>query len=129
MKRMMKAGLLIALIASASATLAGGRSQIEVFLDKPGRYAEGTLVDARGSSDSLQRIGCYAYSSNHGACIVTDSTGKTGSCYSVDPGMVQAMRSLDTDSYLFIVWDANNVCTTVFVEKSSTYRPGSISGF
>lgn len=129
MKKMMNAALTFALIASSGAAFAGSRGQVQVFLDKPGRYAEGTLVDARGSSDSVQRIGCFVYTGNSGGCIATDSSGKTGSCFSSDPDMIQAMRSLNAESYLLIVWDVNNVCTSVIVEKSSTYRPGNISGF
>lgn len=129
MKRMMKAGLMIALLASVGAALAGARGRAEVYIDPRSRHADGNLVDARGSSDSLQRIGCLTYSSNRGVCVATDSTGNSAGCYSVDPGTVQTMRSLDSDSYLYFDWDENGVCTTVFVYKSSMYRPGSISDF
>jgi hypothetical protein len=129
MKRMMKAGLMIALVASVGAALAGARARAEVYVDQRGRYADGNLVDARGSSDSLQRIGCLTYSSGRGFCVASDSTGNSAGCHSMDPGTLQVMRSLDSDSYLYFDWDENGVCTTVFVYKSSMYRPGSISGF
>lgn len=129
MKRMMKAGLMIALIASVGAAFAGAGSRPEVYIDPRGRHADGSLVAARGSSDSVQRIGCLTYSFNRGVCTATDSAGNSAGCYSVNPDTVQTMRSLDSDSYLYFDWDENGVCTTVFVHKSSTYRPGSISGF
>lgn len=129
MKRMMKAGLTIALVASVGAAFAGYRVQPEVRVDPKGRNADGSLVDARGSSDSVQHIGCTTYSHTLGLCFAKDSSDRLVSCYSVDPGTVQTMRSLDSDSYLYFSWDENGVCTTLFVVKSSMYRPGSISGF
>lgn len=129
MKRMMKAGLMIALIASVGAAFAGAGSRPEVYVDARGRHADGSLVAARGSSDSMQSIGCLTYSSNRGVCVARDSAGNSGACYSINPDTVQAMRSLDSDSYLYFDWDENGVCTFLFVQKSSIYRPGSISGF
>lgn len=129
MKIMMKAGLMIALIASVGAALAGARGRAEVYIDPRSRQADGNLVDARGSSDSIQRIGCFTYSFNRGVCLAVDSAGNSGSCYSINPDMIQIMRSLNSDSYVFFEWNESNVCTMIYVDKSSVHRPGSISGF
>lgn len=131
MKKIMKVGLLITLIACSGSGLAGQRQQVEVYVDKRGpiRYAEGTLVDARGSADTLQLIGCFTYSSGSGLCRARDSAGNFGSCYSTNPIIIEAMRNLNSDSYLFMTWGEDNVCTEVFVENNSYSRPGNISGY
>jgi hypothetical protein len=92
-----------------------------------GSSAYGSVVSARGTADANAMVSCsthnYPAGGAWGTCNVTTSTGVSASCFTSDPAVLTAMRSLDNQSYLQITWDGTGQCTEVFVATGSLYKP------
>lgn len=126
MKRRVLFGF-IGAIALAGTALAGTKEAAPVQIDTVQRWAVGALGAARNSADLKQVIGCDTRTDSTGAvssCYAQDVTGKIWvSCYTYDPNLREAVRSLKGDSYLQFHWDASGQCTSIEVDDSSTYEP------
>jgi hypothetical protein len=118
----------LSFFAMASVVSAGTRSQIGVNVSEAGRYAYGSLVDARGSADNVQQISCWT-NSNAGYCYAVSSANVWGSCYTTNPAFISVLRGISGESYVSFYWDAGGNCTYVTVQNASFMRPGAISGF
>lgn len=118
------AGMAAAALIGTSAW-AGFKSATEVNVS--GNSAYGSLASARNSADGVQYIGCHLYTYNTGsasvACYATSASGVQGSCSSTNALIVDAVRSMNGDSYILFRWDTAGACTYLVVSNASQYAP------
>ncbi|NVJ27046.1 MULTISPECIES: hypothetical protein [Myxococcus] len=132
-KRGMKwAGVAVAIIIGTTAW-AGNKRAAPVTVtnasDGTG-HAQGSLAGARNSADATQHIGCHliSYAASTGGpvrvlCVANSAAGVYGTCSSTDPVIVEGVRSIGDESYLWFNWDASGQCTYLHVSKISYYEP------
>jgi hypothetical protein len=127
--------LAIGMVMVTHLATAGQRLVYPVGINDTYRFAVGTMSDARGSADSQQWIGCstnaYPSSTTAGAfCYAVNSSGMQRSCTTYDANLVQAIRTITSESYIYFVWksDGSGQCDYVFIENSSRWKPASVSG-
>jgi hypothetical protein len=128
MKRLAKIAVSAALLSAAVAAYAGTRSQLFVQVDTTSRYAYGAMTDARGSSDPYQQISCYTNSSV-GSCYFVNSVGTGGSCYTYNQTLIQQIREIGDESYVYAQWNADGTCSYILVQNMSWVKPAAVSGF
>lgn len=99
------------------------------------RLAYGTMIGARSSSDTIQRIGCavkYGYPSSSypypgaGQLYVSCSAASTTAslyCISYDPAIIDIARTITSTSAIGFGSDKNGVCTKIFVDNDSSHTP------
>lgn len=90
--------------------------------------ASGTLVDARGSADNIQIIGCSIVAGGIGWCYARNSAGVSGSCSTTDPDLLAAIRSVTDESYISFNWYNGSTCSDIVIHKYSHFKPASVSG-
>jgi hypothetical protein len=81
--------------------------------------AEGTLMGARNSYDSVQEIGCRA-DQEIGYCYAHDASGRYFMCSSSDPAMLTAMTAVNAASYIVVDAQQGN-CKNLEITNSSSY--------
>ena len=94
----------------------------DVILYSDSRLAQGTMIGARYSSDSLQYIGCAvnAYGGfQNGSCSIRDRSGVYAYCYSSDASLIHNMRSIQPHSYIVFSWNESGQCQHVYVNTVS----------
>src|SRR5262249_31465231 len=131
MRRRLSVGLLTSACAASalllsSWALAGSKTNFPVLVNTTQMMAAGNLGTARNGADNLQLLGCQVNADSTGvwgSCIARNAAGSIGSCVSVDPGVVDAMRALNGDSYLEFHWNSTGFCTSVKVWNSSDDEP------
>jgi hypothetical protein len=128
MKRLAKIGVATALLTTTIAAYAGIRAQIFVQVDTVSRYAYGAMTDARGSSDPNQQISCYTNASV-GSCSFVNSAGTGGSCYTYNQTLIQQIREISDESYVFAQWNADGTCSYILVQNMSWVKPAAVAGF
>ena len=120
--------LKIGFVAVAALTLvsglaiAGYTSFGQVSITSTG--ANGTMVGARNSSDTVQHIMCntYAYDtgSEYGSCYARNSAGTTKQCFDANAGQLAVMRSVGPASYIsFTIASDGSTCSQVSVTNGS----------
>jgi len=105
-------------LAVAGFAFAGESQPATVSVDTTNKTARGTLRGARDSSDSVQAIVCNVRS-GEAYCFARQSDWTSGSCYTTDPGMVQAAGAIGPASYVTFTWNASGYCTWIMVENGS----------
>jgi hypothetical protein len=88
--------------------------------------AQGSLGNVRNTSDRTQLIGCTLLGFPSGVravCVATNSAGTTRMCSSTEPGIIQAVQSINSDSFVFFEFNGSGDCTSVQVEAFSHYAP------
>jgi hypothetical protein len=130
MKLIVRGALLVVLFAIASVGHAGRRYiyEISVFQGSSFGYGGGSLVDARGSTDSIQSMGCYTNGTSAG-CTAVNKDGVAGSCFTVDPIMIDTIESISSESYVYFQWDKSGYCYFVSVTNGSQFKPSALSGY
>ena len=127
MKKTLSRLVIAALLASPLVAVAGYKGKWFVGIDTVHRHATGAIGSARNSLDSVQYIGCGVTSSvgspRSGICIARDQNGNMASCWSEDPGVLEALTSLSTDSYVEFHWDDLGSCTTIHLAVLSHLEP------
>ncbi|WP_041791602.1 hypothetical protein [Stigmatella aurantiaca] len=119
-----------------TAALAGERLSSDVVIQvstgmSTTTTARGVLFDARNSPDNFQKIGCFVETYDTGArgtCEARDISGRTASCYSLSQHLIDAMRTVDLNSYIVFISDYRNVCLGVTIYKHSLYGPAQAQG-
>ena len=109
---------------AAGLTHAGTRQYLAVSVGTT--YAYGSIGDARASADSLQFIGCFVQTStsNSATCAARDAANDYLSCYTTDPNLIAAARSISSDSVIeFYTPSGSSTCRTINVNNSSQYAP------
>ena len=86
----------------------------------PGRTrAEGSLMAARNSDDTVQYIGCRAHQ-EIGYCYARNEAGTPFMCSSSDPQMIVAMAAVNMTSHI-IVDAQTGICKNLEVTNMSRY--------
>ena len=127
MLRRLAAAAAAALLSTAMIASAGSRLVYQVGINDASRFAVGTMTDARGSSDNVQAIGCY-HNAGFASCYATNSAGLGRSCTTTNPALIDVIRSIGSESYLYFQWNTDGTCNYVFVENGSRWKPASASG-
>jgi hypothetical protein len=134
---MLAIALCLGLVATTATVSAGKRvvepvkifDEVDTGSGKPtgaGR-AQGALADARASADATQMIGCWT-AQDMGICYAVDAAGKSRGCTTHDPAQLAVLRSLTSESMLYINWNPYGTCTGVWVETGSVYKPRATTG-
>ncbi|MBP6749282.1 MAG: hypothetical protein KA144_06550 [Xanthomonadaceae bacterium] len=113
--------LTIGLSLSAAAAQAGYDGNFPVVVDDANKQAYGTLVGARRSADTVQRLGCTLKSDN-AVCYATNAAGVYRSCTTTDAALMAVARSISSESYLWFVWNAAGTCTSITVGLGSQFK-------
>ncbi len=122
------AAVAAALLSTAMIASAGARLVYQVGINDASRFAVGTMADARGSSDNVQTIGCY-HNTGFASCYATNSAGLSRSCTTTNAALIEVIRSIGSESYLYFQWNTDGTCSYVFVDNGSRWKPASASGF
>lgn len=122
-----KVAIFAMLMAAASAASAGRVTNQAVTIHDNVRLATGNMVDARDSADNNQRIGCLVDPWTWGLCFATNAEGVSRSCmFSSNDTMInEQARAITSTSKITFKWDGEGNCTTLSVQQSSDFRPGS----
>lgn len=121
----MKTRMIIAALAVAatSSTAAAGYVMTQPVVAASGSYAYGSMLDARQSADANQYIGCDVGTPSTGSayvsCYAYSAAGVFSYCYSYDPAMVDAGRSINDESYIYFTTGAGSICSNITVRNSS----------
>ena len=126
-KTVVRTVALAALVSSAFAASAGSRAVYQAYFNDAQRWANGTMTDARGSADNNQLIGCY-HNASFAGCYVTNAAGQGRTCTTTNPALIDVIREIGPESYIYFQWNADGTCNYVLVENSSRFKPGSASG-
>jgi hypothetical protein len=119
-----------ALLCAMAAPLAsaGPRWTFQATVSDASRHAYGTMTDARGSSDNQQAIGCY-HNATNGGCYATNSSGLSRTCSTSNPSLLNVIRAIGPESYIYFQWNTDGTCNYVLIENSSRFKPASASGY
>jgi hypothetical protein len=114
----------IALVAAAlsSAAIAGTKSGQHVVLSTAGMYANGDSGYVHNSSDGDQYIFCRITGST-GNCYARNRDQVSRSCSTTNSTLVNTIRYIHGDSYIYFKWNEDGVCTSITVENGSMTRP------
>jgi hypothetical protein len=129
MKKSLIATFCVAGVVAATAAWAGMKGGTVVAVDAVNRRAEGSLGNARNSTDNNQYIGCRATANNNGTvsalCWAQGAVANSPyvTCQTTVPQMVNVASALNGDSYVKFAWDAGGLCTYIIVENDSWYAP------
>jgi hypothetical protein len=104
-----------------------GYNPVNIWTDGSGlQSANGTLRDARNSSDSVQYIGCsrYAYDtgSNSIVCYARTASGTYLSCQTANAGMVRVAETLNPASYLYFVVNSDGYSCNRVIAVAASYN-------
>jgi hypothetical protein len=120
-------GLTCTLATVASVAIAGASWGYQVGINDTYKYAVGSFAATRNSTDTLQYIGCYhnAYTSgaSYANCYAVNAAGVGRTCYTVNTNMVEAIRSISDESYIYFQWNTDGTCSYVLIDKGSRFRP------
>ncbi|AKF84591.1 hypothetical protein MFUL124B02_01260 [Myxococcus fulvus 124B02] len=123
-RQLITAALATALIGTAA--WAGEKSAYPVTVYSTSREAFGSLGSTRDTADTFQKLGCQVNTSSTGSTSVycyAQSASAVGACLSSSAALVEAVRSIQGDSYLYFSWDASGNCTNINVTHGSQYAP------
>jgi hypothetical protein len=122
------AAIALGLLTLASTAFAGQTLNSTVYISSTSYYAMGSLTAARYSSDTLEYIGCEAWSwtssgttHSEGECYANDYTGNNYvSCYTTNPAFISLISGVNASSGLYFTWSSgSNTCTEVSVANRS----------
>ncbi len=130
MKTIFGAALVIGLIGAAGSALAGQRWNYPVSINETSRYAVGAMADVRGTSDYNQAIGCWnnAGPTPAAGCLAINSAGLTKSCFTYNTTVIDAIRTVSTDSYIYFQWNTDGTCAYVYIDNNSRFKSAKTSG-
>jgi hypothetical protein len=128
MKRMTQQlfGLGLAVVLGSTAAWAGERGSGYVVINTLSQYAYGSIGGARNSPDSTQFLYLSVWSNGTTEAVIVvaqDAAGLTMSCYSYEPLMVAAARTVTSDAYISFSWTSSGQCTGLDVRAASITPP------
>ncbi|WP_224370650.1 hypothetical protein [Hyalangium versicolor] len=126
-------GALAVMMMVSPAAWAGSKSRtnVSIVFSGSGGSAQGLMGTARSSTDTYQFLGCAASvggtpgtgtSSAWMTCSARNSSNVTVSCTSGNPAFIEALHSLNSDSYISFSWDGAGTCTALTVGTYSQYE-------
>jgi hypothetical protein len=113
-------------IAVAAAVLsttafAGFKSSQNVVISTGSMFANGDAGYVHNSSDGDQYIMCRI-SGSTGYCYARNRDQVSRSCSTTNSGLLNAIRAINGDSYIYFKWNDDGVCTSLTVENGSVAR-------
>lgn len=127
-KTLARAAAAAALMSIAFVAFAGSRAVYQANINDAQRWANGTMTDARGSADNNQLIGCY-HNASFAGCYVTNAAGLGRSCTTSNPALIDVIRTIGPESYIYFQWNTDGTCNYVLIENSSRFKPASATGY
>jgi hypothetical protein len=119
-------GRFLAITAAAAmlsaAAFAGHKSSQNVVISTGSRFANGDAGHVHNSSDTVQYIMCRSFGTS-GACFARNKDNVVRSCSTTSSSMLNGIRSITSESYIYFQWDEDGVCTSITVENGSVARP------
>lgn len=113
----------------ASIASAGLVQPVPVTIDFAARLATGDMWSARTSANPFEFIGCgvrhNAAGMYFGFCQagLADADAQRITCFTDNPQLIDAIKSIGDYSYIAFRWDADGMCTHVGVSTQSFYLP------
>jgi hypothetical protein len=127
-KKMLALSTALFLFGVAATVDAGQRTVRPVVIDDSGRQAGGSFVDARGSNDRSQALGCFVNEAI-GFCWAVDENNIFRSCSIIQPKQLELVRSLKSETILAFRWSPEGFCENVTVYYMSSLVPASNAGY
>jgi hypothetical protein len=117
----------IALLVAHQSATAGWKSPLMgVTIDDVARTANGTISSTRNTADNTQQLTCWldaTTSAITGNCHARNLSGLMRSCSTTNANLIQAIGSVNGDSYVSFAWNASNICTAIQVWQNSAAPP------
>ena len=124
------AGLVSAILFAATAQAGFGPFIEDVLVTDLGAgltSVEGSLVGVRFTKDKVQQIGCRMGGTRFGAalavCAARDIDENTYFCFSFDPAVIEAAKSISPYSYVRFEFDGSGECEFLLVSVRSHHIP------
>jgi hypothetical protein len=89
-------------------------------------WAEGTLSAAHNSPDDEQYIGCWirtTATTEEASCYANSAEGSSRTCRTTALRLIQAIRSLHSETRLRFEWNSDFECTRIETRSASTEEP------
>ena len=122
--------LVLAILFAATAQAGFGPFIEDVLVEDVGggiTAVSGSLVGVRFTEDDTQQIGCRVAGGAGGspsvACAGRDINEDTYFCFSFDPTLIEAAKSISPYSYLYFEYDEFSECTFLLVSVRSHHIP------
>lgn len=120
-------GFTCALATITGAAMAGSYMGYQVGINDTYKFAVGSIATTRNTPDTVQYIGCYhnAYTTgaSYGNCYAVNNAGVSRTCYTTNANMIDTIRSIADDSYIYFQWNTDGTCSYILVDKGSRFRP------
>jgi len=127
MKQMLSGLVAAGVLTTGGAAWAGAKTSYPVVINTTTRTANGALGSARNSTDTVQYIGCLIGVTNSYTefvrCFARNSAGTTVGCYSNNYNFIDAVQTINSDSYINFTYDVGGGCTLLEVTTSSITEP------
>lgn len=95
--------------------------EVEVGVTSGGvRYARGSMVGARYSSDTIQRIGC-TLNNSYAACSAQDKNNRSLSCSTTNTVVRAMVQGITDSSFIYFIPDNNGLCTLLQIDNRSEH--------
>jgi hypothetical protein len=128
--RKLIAVLVSAILFAASAQAGLGPIIEDVAIEDLGgglTLISGSLVGVRFTEDDEQQIGCRVAGNTGGspsvACAARDINENTYICFSFDPALIEAGKSISPYSFVRFIFDENSECISLLVSVRSHHIP------
>ncbi len=127
----------LAALALVSASAFAGMTQPQVVqIDMDARSALGDMVTARTANNDVEFIGCGIRHIDDGAggafelgfCQAADADGEQITCFSQNPGLLDAIAAITDSSFITFGWDEMENCIRIGTSAQSFYLPKNIKG-
>jgi hypothetical protein len=123
-------GLVSAILFAATAEAGQGPTIGDVGVTDLGggvTRVTGTLIGVRFTDDDVQQIGCRI-ASDRGAtpfvsCFARDISANNHSCFSFDPTLIEAAKSISPYSFVRFIFDETAECVFLGVSVRSQHIP------
>jgi len=106
----------------SSTAMAGLKSSQNVVINTGSMFANGDSGFVHNSSDGDQYIFCRI-SGSTGTCYARNRDQVSRSCSTTNSTLLNNIRYIHGDSYIYFKWNDDGVCTTITVENGSVTRP------
>jgi hypothetical protein len=86
----------------------------------------GALGGTRNTDNSVEFLGCMIQAGVWGtdaSCFARDAAGAYGGCYTADPVLVEVIKGMTSDPFLYFTWNAQGRCTSVSITTASYDGP------
>jgi hypothetical protein len=106
--------------------VAGYKATNSVYVDTANRFASASIGGARNTANTTEYVD-FIYIASSGSeflwAFMRDASNVAGSCTTSSPTFLNAAKSINSDSYVYIAWDASGSCTHMEVRTTSYHPP------